>query len=255
MRLKDKVAVITGSAMGMGKATAMRFAREGAKIVVADRDLAGAQKTAAEIQKSGGQAEAVEIDVSKESSVAAGFKKAVELFSKIDILVNCAGINGVNKWTHEVEEGEWDAVFAVDVKGVFFCTKHAVPYMKANKSGAIVNFSSIYGLVGADESAPYVAAKGAVTNMTREDAVCYGTSGIRVNSVCPGTILTELTLAKAREVEGGEQAYIDQMVAKHPIGHVGEPDDVANAVLFLASDEARFITGVNLPVDGGYTAR
>ncbi|MGI6170004.1 MAG: SDR family NAD(P)-dependent oxidoreductase, partial [Christensenellales bacterium] len=127
MRVKDKVAIITGSGTGMGKATAILFAQEGAKVVVADRDFSSAEKTVAEIKNSGGQAMAIEIDVSKEKSVADGFKKAVQEFSKIDILVNCAGINGVNKWTHEVEEAEWDAVFAVDVKGVFFCSKHAIP--------------------------------------------------------------------------------------------------------------------------------
>lgn len=255
MRLQDKVAIITGAAAGMGRETAELFAREGCTVAVCDRDEKGAEQTAKNITAAGGRAKAYIMDVSSEQSVTDAMEQIVKDFLKLDILVNCAGINGVNLWTDQTDLKDWDAVFSVDVRGVFLCTKHAVPYMKENGRGSIVNFCSIYGIVGANESAPYCAAKGAVANMTRTDAICYGTSGIRVNSVCPGTVLTELTLAKAREVEGGEQAYINEMLPKHPIGHLGEPIDIANVVLFLASDEARFVTGVNLPVDGGYTAR
>lgn len=255
MRLENKVAIVTGSGTGLGKTTAEVFAKEGCKVAVADRDFENAKLTAKNIVEAGGVAKAYQVDISDENSVEAVMKAIVGDFEKLDILINCAGINGVNKFTHETDADEWDIVFKVDVNGTFFCTKHAVPYMKRNGRGSIVNFCSIYGIVGANESAPYCAAKGAVANMTRTDALCYGTSGIRVNSVCPGTILTELTLVKARAVEGGEQAYINEMLPKHPIGRLGEPIDVAKAVLFLASDEAGFVTGVNLPVDGGYTAR
>ncbi|MCD8082230.1 MAG: SDR family oxidoreductase [Clostridiales bacterium] len=255
MRLQDKVAIVTGAGAGMGKVTAELFAQEGCKVAVCDLNEETAKQTAKEISAAGGVANAYQVNISDEASVDRLMKAVIADFSKLDILVNCAGINGVNQWAHQVEEKDWDAVFAVDVKGTFFMTKHAVPLMKENGKGSIVNFCSIYGIIGANESAPYCAAKGAVANMTRTDAICYGKSGIRVNSVCPGTVLTELTLAKAREVEGGEQAYIDEMLPKHPIGFLGEPIDIAHVVLFLASDEARFVTGVNMPVDGGYTAR
>lgn len=255
MRLADKVAIISGAGAGMGKATAQLFAQEGCKVAACDLNFETVKQTAKEITESGGIANGYKVDISNEESVEQLMKNVVKDFSKLDILVNCAGINGVNQWTHEVEEKDWDAVFQVDVKGTFFMTKHAIPLMKINGKGSIVNFCSIYGIIGANESAPYCAAKGAVANMTRTDAVCYGKNNIRVNSVCPGTVLTELTLAKAREVEGGVQAYIDEMLPKHPIGFLGEPIDIARVVLFLASDEARFVTGVNMPVDGGYTAR
>lgn len=255
MRLQDKVAIVTGAGNGMGKCTAQLFAKEGATVAAVDLDLAAAEATVKEILAAGGKAKAYMIDISKEKSAADGIENIIADFSKIDILVNCAGINGVNQMTHEVDAQDFDAVFNVDVKGVFNMTKHTIPEFMKNGKGSIVNFCSIYGIIGADESAPYCAAKGAVANMTRTDAVTYGKYGIRVNSVCPGTVLTELTLAKAREFEGGVQGYIDYMLPKHPIGHLGEPIDIANTVLFLASDEAHFVTGVNMPVDGGYTAR
>lgn len=140
-------------------------------------------------------------------------------------------------------------------KGVFFCTKHAVPLLRENGGGSIINFSSILGLVGTDELTPYAAAKGDVTNMTRQDAISFGKDHIRVNSVHPGTILTPLVKKLDAETEGGLEAYTAKMSERHPIGYLGEPVDGANAVLFLASDEARFITGAALTVDGGYTAR
>jgi len=164
-------------------------------------------------------------------------------------------VTGVDKPTHEVTEAEWDAVFDVDVKGVFFCTKHAVPYMKQNGKGSIVNLSSIYGLVGSPELAPYHAAKGAVTLMTRKDAVTYGKDNIRVNSVHPGTIMTPLVEELGSRMEGGLPAYEKMMAARHPIGHTGKPEDVAYGVLYLASDESSFTTGAQLAIDGGYTAQ
>ena len=253
-RLIDKVAIVTGSGKGMGRAMATLFASQGAAVAVTDVSESDGLETVRLIEEQGGRAAFWRLDVSDEAEVSSVFEQVTATFGKLDILVNNAGISGVDKPTHEVTEAEWDAVFAVDVKGVFFCTKHAIGHLRANGSGSIVNISSIYGLVGSHEMAPYHAAKGAVTIMTKKDAVTYGRDGIRVNSVHPGTILTPFVRELAERGEGGLRGYLDIMEPKHPIGHVGEPEDVANAVLFLASDEARFVHGAALVVDGGYTA-
>jgi NAD(P)-dependent dehydrogenase (short-subunit alcohol dehydrogenase family) len=253
-RLTDKVAIVTGSGKGMGRAMATLFAAQGAAVAVTDVSEKDGVETVRLIEEQGGRAAFWRLDVSDEAEVSSVFEQVSEEFGKLDILVNNAGISGVDKPTHEVTEAEWDAVFAVDVKGVFFCTKQAIGHLRANGGGSIVNISSIYGLVGSHEMAPYHAAKGAVTIMTKKDAVTYGRDGIRVNSVHPGTILTPFVRELAERSEGGLRGYLDIMEPKHPIGHVGEPEDVANAVLFLASDEARFVHGAALVVDGGYTA-
>ncbi len=253
-RLENKIAIITGAGNGMGRATAIMFAREGASIAVTDINEADGKETVRQIEAIGGKAHFWLMNVSDEAEVAKVFADVVRIFGKLDILINNAGITGVDKPVHEVTEAEWDAVFNVDVKGVFFCTKHAVPYMKQNQRGSIVNFSSIYGLVGSNDLTPYHAAKGAVTVMTKQDAVNYGRDNIRVNSVHPGTILTPLVRDLMDRHPGGPDAYLEPMRVKHPLGRVGEPDEVAFAVLFLASDEASFITGTALTIDGGYTA-
>ena len=253
-RLTDKVAIVTGSGKGMGRAMATLFASQGAAVAVTDVSESDGLETVRLIEEQGGRAAFWHLDVRDEAEVSSVFEQVTATFGKLDILVNNAGISGVDKPTHEVTEAEWDAVFAVDVKGVFFCTKHAIGHLRANGGGSIVNISSIYGLVGSHEMAPYHAAKGAVTIMTKKDAVTYGRDGIRVNSVHPGTILTPFVRELAERSEGGLRGYLDIMEPKHPIGHVGEPEDVANAVLFLASDEARFVHGAALVVDGGYTA-
>lgn len=253
-RLTDKVAIVTGSGKGMGRAMATLFAAQGAAVAVTDVSESDGLETVRLIEEQGGRAAFWRLDVSDEAEVSSVFEQVTATFGKLAILVNNAGISGVDKPTHEVTEAEWDAVFAVDVKGVFFCTKHAIGHLRANGGGSIVNISSIYGLVGSHEMAPYHAAKGAVTIMTKKDAVTYGRDGIRVNSVHPGTILTPFVRELAERSEGGLRGYLDIMEPKHPIGHVGEPEDVANAVLFLASDEARFVHGAALVVDGGYTA-
>lgn len=254
-RLTDKVAIITGAASGMGRATAELFAAEGARVAVTDVSPDLGSQVAEAITAAGGRARFWEMDVSDESRVERVVAEVVDDFGGIDVLVNCAGIIGVDKPTHELTEAEWDSLFAVDVKGVFFATKHVVPHMIAARRGSIVNFSSIYGLIGNDEFTAYHVAKGAVTMQTRQDAATYGKDNIRVNSVHPGTVLTPLVEGIANNFDGGLAAYEAKMTSNQSIRRLGRPIDVAHAVLYLASDESTWVTGVNLPLDGGYTAR
>lgn len=176
-------------------------------------------------------------------------------FGKVDILVNNAGIAGVNKPTHEITEEEWDNVINVNVKGVFFCAKHAIPYMQKAGGGSIINMSSIYGLIGAGDLPAYHASKGAVRLMSKNDALLYAKDNIRVNSVHPGFIWTPLVEELGQGSPEGVEAFRKHLDSLHPIGHVGEPDDIAYGVLFLASDESKFVTGSELVIDGGYTAQ
>lgn len=250
-RLKDKVAIVTGSGEGMGKATAILFAQEGAKVAVTCRTEAKGNAVVEEIKAFGGVAEYFKLDVSKEGNCKEVIDAVVKKWGKLDILINNAGVTGVDKPTHLLSEEEWDMVFNTDVKGVFFMTKHSVGYMKENGKGSIVNFSSIYGLVGSRELTAYHAAKGAVTLMTKKDAITYAPDHIRVNSVHPGTILTPLVQSLIDQ----DSNYEEKQLKLHPLGYLGNPVDVAYGVLFLASDEARFVTGSQLVIDGGYTAQ
>lgn len=178
----------------------------------------------------------------------------VKAFGRLDILVNSAGISGPSKPTHEISEAEWDRVQAVNVKGVFFCTKHAIPRLMKAGGGSIINLSSIYGLVGAPDVPPYHASKGAVRLMTKTDALLYAKDKIRVNSIHPGFIWTPLVkkhLSSIGNLAAGRKAT-DEL---HPLGHMVEPDDIAWGAVYLASDEEKFVTGTELVIDGGYTAR
>jgi NAD(P)-dependent dehydrogenase (short-subunit alcohol dehydrogenase family) len=253
-RLEDKVAIITGGGTGIGEATCERFAQEGARVAIFDVDLASAEKTAERLRGGGYEAVAIRVDVTKEDTITEGVRQVIDRWGKIDILVNNAGIPGANKFTHEATVEEWDLVFAVNARGPFLCSKHVLPHMMAAKRGSIVNFSSIYGLIGNDDLPPYHATKGAVLMMTKTDAICYAPYGIRVNCVHPGSTKTPLFLKAGETYPGGFDHYIEMMSAKHPLT-LGEPVDVANCVLFLASDEARFVTGASLVCDGGYTAQ
>lgn len=254
-RLSGKVAVVTGGGSGMGAATSELFGAEGATVVVTDLDGAAASAVAERIVAAGGSASAVAVDVADEDDVARAYAEIGRAHGTIDVLVNCAGIIGADKPTHELSESEWDALFAVDVKGVFFSTKHALPYMIAQRSGSIVNFSSIYGLTGNDEFTAYHVAKGAVTMQTKQDAAVYGQYNIRVNSVHPSTVLTPLVEGIANAFPGGLEEYEKVNTANQSIRRLGTPLDVAYAVLYLASDESTWVTGVALPVDGGFMAR
>jgi|ERR1700761_1066707 NAD(P)-dependent dehydrogenase (short-subunit alcohol dehydrogenase family) len=253
-RLDNKIAIITGGGTGIGEATCRRFAEEGARVAIFEISPENGKATAEALREAGFEAEAFQVDVRDEQSVATAVQEVIDRWSRIDILVNNAAIPGANKFTHELSLEEFEAVFAVNVRGVFLCSKHVLRHMVDAKSGSIVNFSSIYGLIGNDDLPPYHATKGAVLLMTKTDAVCYARYGIRVNCVHPGSTKTPLFMKAGETYPGGLQHYLDMMKAKHPLT-LGEPVDVANCVLFLASDEARFVTGASLACDGGYTAQ
>jgi NAD(P)-dependent dehydrogenase (short-subunit alcohol dehydrogenase family) len=253
-RVQGKVAMVTGGALGIGRATCLLLAREGASVAVTDVLAADGEKLARQITEAGGVARFFYLDVASEENVRDVVQRVVGTFGRLDILVNNAGIAGANRPTHEVSEAEWDRVIAVNVKGVFFCTKHAIPHLRRAGGGSIINLSSIYGLVGAPDVPPYHASKGAVRLMTKTDALLYAREGIRVNSVHPGYIWTPMVeshLKSLGDVEEGRKALAEL----HPVGRLGEPDDIAYGILYLASDEAKFVTGSELVIDGGYTAR
>jgi NAD(P)-dependent dehydrogenase (short-subunit alcohol dehydrogenase family) len=250
-RLQGKVAVITGAALGLGRAMAIRMAEEGASVAVLDVLDQPGEALVAQLS---GPARYWRCDVSNEAQVARVFGEVVAHFGRLDVLVNNAGIAGTNKPTHELTEAEWDRVQAVNVKGVFFCTKHAIEPLRRSGGGSIINLSSIYGLVGAGDVPPYHASKGAVRLMSKNDALTYAVDKIRVNSIHPGFIWTPMVEGHLRglgDVDAGRQA----VGALHPLGHLGEPDDIAWGAVYLASDEAKFVTGSELVIDGGYTAR
>ena len=241
-RLLGKTAIITGGTSGIGRAIAETFEAEGAKVVIFD------------IKGDGDNI--YHVDVTKEKEIEIAMKKVYDTFGAIDILVNNAGCAGVNKPTDLLTEKEWDNTFDVDVKSVFFCTKHVISYMRKNGGGSIINMSSVYGTHGSrGDLSAYHASKGAVTAMTRQDAITYGLEGIRVNAIHPGGIKTPLMDAFGEKFPGGREAFEAYVSMHHPVGRMGEPKDIAYGALYLASDEAAFVTGISLYIDGGYTAR
>jgi NAD(P)-dependent dehydrogenase (short-subunit alcohol dehydrogenase family) len=191
------------------------------------------------------------LDVANEHEVERIFAEVAKEFGKLDATVNNAGISGADKPTHELTENEWNTVMNVNVKGVFFCTKHAIAHMKKSGGGSIINLSSIYGLVGAGDIPAYHASKGAVRLMSKNDALIYAKDNIRVNSVHPGFIWTPL-VEKFGKNSPGFRKNLDSL---HPIGHIGEPLDIAYGILYLISDESKFVTGSELVIDGGYTCK
>ena len=249
MRLEGKVALITGAAHGMGAEDARLFAREGAKVAIADIREEDARKVEAEISEAGGEAMVIMLDVSKEDQWEQAVAAVVSKFGKLDILVNNAGISGSGE-SDSSSTNAWDRLIDINAKSVFLGMKHAIPEMEKIGGGAIVNISSISGLVGQESIHPgYNASKGAVRLVTKAAAVQHAKSGIRVNSVHPGMLPPMLT-----SFQRGDPNR-EAMNANVPMGREGEPIEVANAVLFLASDEASYITGTELVVDGGFTAK
>ncbi len=251
-KLDGKAAIITGAASGIGRATALLFAREGARLALADVDPGG-QGVADEISQGGGTAIFVKTDVSKPEEVQALVRGTVEAYGRLDIMFNNAGIEGEQRFTADCSVENWDRVLAVNLKGVFLGMKYAIPEMLKNGGGVIVNTASTAGLTGYPSLPAYSASKGGVIQLTKTAALEYARKGIRVNCICPGGIFTPLV---ERFTAGLPQEQIQKMVEMaHPIGRFGTPEEVARLALYLASDDASFCTGAPFIIDGGMTAQ
>ena len=248
MRLRGKVAIITGGASGIGKATALLFAKEGAKVVVADQNEAGGKETVDHIRSDGGEAIFVRADVASAEDVQSMVKAAIETYGKLVILFNNAGI-AMRLPVADLPEEDWDRCIDINLKGVYLCSKYAIPEMIKNDGGCIINMASIYGVVGGKTRAAYVASKGGVVNLTRGMALDYASNNIRVNCICPGFVETPLV----RDVVKTPEEY-QALAVQHPMGRLAKPLEIAYGALYLASDESSFVTGIALPIDGGYTA-
>jgi NAD(P)-dependent dehydrogenase (short-subunit alcohol dehydrogenase family) len=250
-RVEGKVALVTGGASGIGRATALTFAREGAKLVIADMNEDGGHQTVHMITENGGEATFVQVDVTSASAVEALISKTVETYGRLDCAHNNAGISsGVRALTAEYPEERWQQVIAVNLTGVWLCMKYEIPQMLYQGGGTIVNMASIAGLIGGAGGAAYAASKHGVIGLTKTAALEYATQGMRVNCVCPGYIQTPMT---ARGLSDPERQA--QIVARHPLGRVGTPGEIAEAVVWLCSDAASFVTGHTMTVDGGYVAQ
>ncbi len=250
-RVKGKVAVVTGGASGIGRATCLLLGKEGANVAVTDIADDAGREVVAEIKKDGAIAEYLHMDVTNEKEVDRVFSEINERYKKINILVNNAGIPGPPKATHELSVEEWDRVIDINLKGVFLCTKYVIKYMQMAGGGSIVNMSSMLGIIGGEDPA-YHASKGGVRLMTKSDATIYANDDIRVNSVHPGYILTPLFRGVAERNPKGAETFMKELTANIPLGRLGTPEDISKGILFLASDESSYITGTEMIIDGGY---
>ncbi|WEL18709.1 MULTISPECIES: glucose 1-dehydrogenase [unclassified Halorhabdus] len=246
--LQDGVAIVTGGSTGIGAATARRFADEGASVVVADVNVEDGEGTVAEIVEDGGEATFVEVDVSDPAEVEAMVETTVDTYGGLDFAVNNAGIEGENAGTADQPLENWEQVIDVNLKGVFLGMQAEIDAMLEDGGGAIVNMSSIAGQVGFPNLTPYVASKHGVIGLTKTAAVEYSEAGVRVNAICPGVIETPM-------VEATDQEMIEQTIAATPIGRLGEPPEIGDAAVWLCSEEASFVTGESLVIDGGYVTQ
>ncbi|WP_349743561.1 SDR family NAD(P)-dependent oxidoreductase [Roseateles cavernae] len=247
--LAGKVALITGAGSGIGRATALLFAREGARVAVCDLNPAGGAATVAAVRGAGGEAVFVEADVARAADCERAVHQTLAAFGRLDVLFNNAGITRRANVV-DTSEADWDAVMAVNVKSIFLMSKYAVPVMAEQGGGSIINAGSGWGLVGGKDAVSYCAAKGAVVNMTRAMAVDHGPQRIRVNSVCPGDTDTAMLRDEAAQLGLAETALVEAGNAR-PLMRVGQAEEIAQVVLFLASDRASFVTGSAYVVDGG----
>jgi NAD(P)-dependent dehydrogenase (short-subunit alcohol dehydrogenase family) len=251
-RVSGKVALITGGGSGIGRATAIVFGREGAKVVVADYNRAGGEETVRRIKNAGGEASFIEANVAVAKQVETMVAKTIETYGRLDCAFNNAGIEGeMGGNLAECSEENWGRIIAINLTGVFLCMKYEIPQMLKHGGGSIVNTASAAGLIGLPGGTAYVASKHGVAGLTKSAALEYAKSGIRINAVCPGFIRTAMV---ERVIDGGSISE-DAMVAAEPIGRIGKPEEIANVVLFLCSDDASFVTGLPMPVDGGYVAQ
>ena len=245
MRLKDKTAIITGGGTGIGLATARAFCQEGAKVILFGRRKEKLEKA---VEKFGGSAIIVQGDMTNNNDLDKLINETLHNFKKIDILVNNAGLFKGSP-LHEISDSQWDEIMDINIRSVFQLTRRVLPIMLSQKYGSIIHISSILGLIAVPKVAAYNVSKGALNQFSRSIAVEYGSSGIRSNSICPGLIATDMT---ADLMKDGD--LMKEWSKEYPIGRFGEPEDVAKACLYLASDESSFVTGITLPVDGGFTA-
>ncbi len=251
--LKEKVVIVTGGSQGIGRAAALAFAREGAKVVVADVLVEDGEEIAKMIGDAGGEAIFVKTDVSREDQVKAMVNRTIEVYGKLDCAFNNAGVESENALTPLIDAPveDFDRLISINLRGVFLCLKYEIPEMLKAGGGAIVNTSSVAGLVGFQLSAPYVASKHGVVGLTKAAALDYATSNIRVNALCPGVTLTPMV----DDLIGGDSEMESLIVGVHPMGRLASPEEMAQTAVWLCSDEASFVTGVALAVDGGLVAQ
>ncbi len=249
--LEGKAALVTGASSGIGRATALVFAREGAKVVVADVVVAGGEETVRLIKTVGGEAIFIKADVSKAAEVEAMVNTAVAAYGRLDCAHNNAGIEGAMSTTADYTEEDWDRVISINLKGVWLCMKSEIAQMLKQGGGAVVNTASGAGLVGLANMSAYVASKHGVVGLTKTAALEYAKAGIRVNAVCPGVIQTPMVA----RVTGRQPQLAEALVAAEPVGRVGQPEEIAEAVVWLCSEAASFVTGHAMAVDGGYVAQ
>lgn len=249
--LDCKVALITGAGSGIGQAIAVLFAREGAKVVVADISQKEGKETAAFIKKEGGEAMFVEADVSKSASVQMTVKKAVDRYEKLNLLVNNAGIECTGSVTVLAEE-DWDRVISINLKGTFLCSKYSAPKMIQSGGGVIINIASVLGLIGSKGEAAYCASKGGIISLTRAMALDFAADRIRVNCICPGSVLTP-TFKRVMKAVGSYEDSFARNLEKIPLRRVAEPEEIAQAALYMASEKSSYMTGSAMIIDGGWS--